>query len=106
MTALFLDLDGTLVKHHTNEWLPDALEMLNDLHKKGHQIIFTTQRDDIRDKGTEWSKEKTEALLSTLTFPYQILYDIQSPRILVNDRGASAVNHPTNESWKGKYLIK
>ena len=104
MGAIFLDLDGTILKWRTNEPITGALTLLNDLHEKGHQIIFTTRRgrdpDPFKDHEV-LSREATEKALKELlpNIPYQIYYGIDSPRIILNDEGAAAGNREKDEEW-------
>lgn len=42
MTFIF-DLDGTLVKFHTNEWIEGVLDRLEELSNSGHRIIIVTR---------------------------------------------------------------
>ena len=75
----------------TNTPLPNALENLLAALKSGHQVIFTTLRTDVTDARKVLKKAGLDCL---------ILTGVQSPRIIINDDGASAVNHPTNAPWK------
>lgn len=103
MVTYIFDIDGTLVYHHTNKWLPGALDMIESLHNEGHQIILITRRSRIRDAGTEWSPEETELKLLTdldrKGIDYTILYDVDSPRILIDDRTPKAKKRTKNEAW-------
>lgn len=42
--TIFFDLDGTVLRFHTNEWLPGVVEQLQLLVNAGHQVIFITSR--------------------------------------------------------------
>jgi hypothetical protein len=61
---------GTLVKFHTNEWLPGAVELLTKLHASTHQATIITMRGWVdedgleRDRNEEWSKANTLKLLT------------------------------------------
>jgi len=101
MTHIF-DLDGTVLKFHTNEWLPGAKEMLESCVLQGDLILFITARG-IQDRNTEWSIEKTEELLKGLNLPYRIVYGVESPRILYDDDfGSISALHPRDGAWKWK----
>lgn len=93
MAVLICDLDGTIFKWGTEEFLPGAAEQLGAWLRAGHQIIFTTQRAPDKDfeyKLKCWCSNAPDGL-----YPGQIhvLFDIYSPRIVVNDQGAHAINH-------------
>ncbi len=95
MAALIADLDGSTFKWGTNEFLPGAFEHLNAWQEAGHQIIFMTQRDE------GWGKMigDTKKLLAQ-HFPGSIvLFGVTSPRIVINDAGAAAINHKKNSPW-------
>ena len=44
MAAFLIDLDGTVVKHGTNELLPGRIEQLVACVKAGHELIYLTRR--------------------------------------------------------------
>jgi hydroxymethylpyrimidine pyrophosphatase-like HAD family hydrolase len=97
MATYFIDIDGTVFTQRTNDPLPGALEELERLSRDGHQIIFTTAR------GKEWighpiyDPDKTLEALKRLGIKYdRILFDISSPRVVVNDQGAYAIHHEHN----------
>lgn len=90
MAAFFVDLDGTTFYFGTNVPLPNALETLRKWQRAGHQIVFTTLRSDVSDV----RKVLIKAGLNCL-----ILTDIQSPRVIINDDGAKAVEHVIDAPW-------
>lgn len=91
MAAFFVDLDGTTFYFGTNTPLPNALDNLRKAVNDGHQVIFTTLRTDISDAIKVLRAEGLDCM---------ILTGVQSPRIVINDDGAQAVNHPTDAPWK------
>jgi hydroxymethylpyrimidine pyrophosphatase-like HAD family hydrolase len=91
MAAYFVDLDGTTFYFGTNTPLPNALENLRAALKAGHQIIFTTLRADVADIRKVLKKAGLDCMIVT---------GVQSPRIVINDDGAQAINHPTDAPWK------
>jgi hydroxymethylpyrimidine pyrophosphatase-like HAD family hydrolase len=91
MAAFFVDLDGTTFYFGTNNPLPNALENLREWQHAGHQIIFTTLRGDVSDIREVLIKAGLNCL---------ILTDIQSPRVVINDDGAKAINHQKDAPWK------
>jgi ribonucleotide monophosphatase NagD (HAD superfamily) len=96
MAAIFVDIDGTTMEWGTENFLPGALDELRRFREAGHQIIFTTQRkQDDRD----FNMAKLRELIA-LYFPEStILYHVTSPRIVMNDAGAIAINHPRDGVW-------
>lgn len=105
MVALFVDLDGTSLRHDTNEWLPEVLERLTKFHAMGHQLIFITQRGPHNpNKGL--SAEATKELINALPFPALCLTDVQSPRVLIDDVQPFAVHASTNDPAWLKELMK
>ncbi len=91
MAAFFIDLDGTTFYFGTDNFLPNARENLLKLIQEGHQIVFTTQRDDARSARSVLKKSGIDCV---------ILTGVQSPRIVINDAGAHAINHVTDAPWK------
>lgn len=93
MAAYFIDLDGTVFYYDSEDFLPNAVENLRLLRRDGHQIIFTTFR-------SSWQlKQAASALKKAGLGDCPILHNIESPRIVINDEGAKAINHPTNGPW-------
>ncbi len=90
MAAYFIDLDGTIFYFGTNEFLPNARENLLKLLAAGHQLIFTTLRGDAAD---------VREILIRAGIDSLILTNIESPRIVINDDGAYAINHPSGAPW-------
>jgi len=102
MSAHFFDIDGTIVNYHTSEWLDGAKEKLLLLYNNGDQIIFITMRGE-QDEGTIWSIENTKKTilkdLDDLGIKYNIIFGVQSPRILHDDNRIFLDRRKTNQSW-------
>jgi rfaE bifunctional protein nucleotidyltransferase chain/domain len=96
--TLFFDLDGTILRWHTNEWLPGAKEMLCRQAAAENRIIFMTYRG-LQDDGKEWCVANAERVLSELPFDYTLLTHVPSPRILFDDNPVHAVKRHRNEPW-------
>lgn len=87
--TLFIDIDGTLVKHQGNmtkmftyemEILPGVLEKLNEWDAMGYRIILTTGRKECLRKITE------EQLLKNGIFYDQLVMGLpRGQRIIIND---------------------
>lgn len=101
--TFFIDLDGTIFKHGTNDLLPGAQALLDAIVQKGGTIIFTTLRGDKHFPGHKvYSREGAMQGIRTLRVPYEtVIFDVDSPRIVINDGGAIGVNHETNGPWLG-----
>lgn len=103
MAAFFVDLDGTIFKHGTNDPLPGAIDFLRSINKKGHQLFFTTRRGKEFSGHTVYDTAPTYSALRMLKSEYGIEYDdiifnVVSPRVVVNDDGAYALSVETNNS--------
>lgn len=96
MAAFFIDLDGTVLKHGTNDPLPGAIDFLKKICDEGHDIYFTTKRGREFEKHPVYSQEGCNQALRMfdregITYK-QILFGVESPRIVVNDDGAFCIN--------------
>lgn len=103
MAAYIFDVDGTIVNYHTSEWLEGAKEHIVKLYKEGHGIYFITMRG-AHDEGTIWSIENTENTilkdLDELGVGYTIIFNVQSPRIVVDDSPIFLQQRNTNQPYK------
>lgn len=108
--TLFIDIDGTIFKHHHTisdvyqnepELLPGVLEKINTWDSQGHKIIFTTAR-----------KESTRAITEShlkqfgLAWDHLIMGVGGGGRYLINDKlnktdtdRATGINVITNEGF-------
>lgn len=100
--ALFFDLDGTVLKHGTGEPIGDAVDNIKTLAKEGYKIYFTTYRGKENfPNGSKYGEDTTLDQLDKLDIPYEeILWNVPSPRVLINDDGVSHVRVQTNEGFK------
>jgi FMN phosphatase YigB (HAD superfamily) len=102
MATHIFDIDGTILNWHTNEWIKGAKEKLIELHDKGDDIIFITMRGK-QDEGTIWSIENTKNTLlkelDDLGIVYNIIFGVQSPRILHDDSLIFLDQRTTNQEW-------
>lgn len=88
--TLFIDIDGTLVKHKGNqtnmflgemEVLPGVLEKFNEWDAKGYKIILTTGRKECLRKVTE-----KELLKNGIFYDQLIMGLTRGERVLINDK--------------------
>lgn len=89
-TAIFLDIDGTILKHHNGglsaiasnppELLPGTLEMLDEWESKGYKVILTTNRPEgMRDL-------TIHQLHSIGVYNYSVLLmEVPPNRVVIND---------------------
>lgn len=93
MKTLFIDIDGTILRHQGTfseismkeaNLLPDARERLNEWCSKEYKIILTTGR-------RESMRKTTELQLDRLGVPYdQLVMGLsKGNRIVINDRRPS-----------------
>ena len=89
MKTLFIDIDGTILKHQGTfsdislkeaTLLPNARERMNEWCSKEYKIILTTAR-------RESMRHTTELQLNQLGVPYdQLVMGLKNhPRVLIND---------------------
>lgn len=87
--TLFIDIDGTLIKHKGNlskqmseeaEILPNVIEKLNFWESEGHRIILTTGRKESLRKFTE------KQMLKLGIFYDQLIMGLpRGERVIIND---------------------
>jgi phosphoglycolate phosphatase-like HAD superfamily hydrolase len=104
--VIFLDIDGTLLKHHNDglsailteepELLPGVIDKLNEWEAKGYKIILVTGRSESMRGATERQLESLGIFYSAL------MMEVTGDRILINDKkpsgrvAASAINIDRN----------
>lgn len=99
--TLFIDIDGTIVNAGTEEPLPFAVEKINKAYDDGYMIVITTLRGSGFVNDSKYACVETERLLKSIGLKYHhIVWNCQSPRIVINDEGAVAINHRGNTSWE------
>lgn len=99
--TLFIDIDGTIVDHGTDEPLPYAVEKINRAYDRGYTVILTTLRGEGYTGDSLYSCASTLRLLKAIGLKYHtIIWNCQSPRIVINDEGARSIEHPSNGSWE------
>ena len=96
MAAYFFDIDGTLCFWGSNNFIPESLATIKKLAQDGHQIILTTRRGDDYDRHSRFGRLSVEKLVEELRLEHSVnvlyvLYNIESPRIVINDDGCTAI---------------
>ena len=99
--TFFFDLDGTLFRHGTTNFLPGAKELLDKLITNDCRIIFVTRRGDLEFEGHPvYGQEATQKALKEHGLDkHTIIFDVMSPRYLVDDSEAYVVAVETNEGF-------
>jgi len=106
MATYFIDLDGTILKHSTQEPLEGAIAWLKHLKAEGHEVILITRRsnEEWGAKHPKYSETVTARTLREHDIPHDgILWGVQSPRVIVDDDVVKCIMHPRNEPWKEPY---
>ena len=95
MATYLLDFDGVFFRYGTMEPVKGAVEFVQGLQQQGHNIVFLTRRRRCHNEPPHLTVEKTEQVLATLGVTYDgIIEGVTSPRVLINDEGALAIDHP------------
>jgi len=91
MASLFLDWDGTVARFGTNTPNRFAMEHLRHFLDLGHQVFLTTARTDVTGVKRALKRARLEDVV--------VIPGVQNPRVVINDMGAYAVNHPQDSAW-------
>ena len=95
MVTYLLDFDGVFFRYGTMEPVKGAVEFVQGLQQQGHNIVFRTRRRQCHNDPPHLTVEKTEQVLATLGVIYDgIIEGVTSTRVLINDEGALAIDHP------------
>jgi hypothetical protein len=99
--TIFCDLDGSIFQHGTHDFLPGAREFLRITENAGFRIIFVTRRGDAEFKGHEFYGEAAtrKALKDYGLDHHTIIFDVPSPRILVDDSAIGGLPRHTNAGF-------
>ncbi len=104
MSTLILDLDGTCLNYHTNEWLPGVVDRLALAAANGDKIVFITMRDEERDKHQIWNAHDTIELIEALPFKSVLILNASSPRVLIDDHQPQVMHTKTNSAdWTKRF---
>jgi len=93
VACAFIDVDGTIFRWGTEEWLPGVLPQLRAWLARGNQVIFVTQRADARPVARALRQVRIDA---------PVIANVQNPRVLVNDQGAASVQVVPDAGWAFK----
>lgn len=102
LATFFIDIDGTIIRWD-GQPIRSAVKTINTWYDAGHHIVITTYRGDRISDDTHnghFGKKNTIKELETIGLKYHvILFDCPSPRIVINDTGAAAIEHPVDTEW-------
>lgn len=109
--TIFVDLDGTLIRHNyepftiPDVFLPHSLDRLEAWHKLGHLVVITTARNPLE------AAKPMAIIRQRLVDDVAVIYGCSTGiRVLINDRGqdgqdkAFAVNVDRNKGLDGVVL--
>ncbi len=102
--TFFIDIDGTIIRWSDRKPAENAVETVNAWYEAGHRIVLTTYRGDVIGQDQpRFSVANTIKELENIGLKYHdILFDCPSPRIVINDGGAGAIEHTTDAPWDYK----
>jgi len=85
--SVYVDIDDTIFDHGTNNWKPEAEEIMQKMHSQGVFIVLTTARGDKYPYPHVYSKRATLEALANKHIKYdEIIFNSPSPRVMFNDR--------------------
>ena len=97
MATFLLDLDGVIFKHSTMEFNEGALNYLKKIKAEGHSVVFTTARKSSNNNIPSLQLDLTIQKLHDAGIEFDsIVGNLSSPRVVVNDDGAFAIDHDRN----------
>ena len=97
MATFLLDLDGVIFKHSSMEFNEGALNYLKKIKSEGHSIVFTTARKSSNNNIPSLQLDLTIHKLHDAGVEFDsIVGNLSSPRVVINDDGAFAINHDRN----------
>ena len=105
MATFFFDIDGVLFSYGTNNPIKNNIERLVLLKNNGHKIILTTARKSTNNQPHHLNILNTKQVLLDKGIPFdEIIEDVTSPRIIINDEGAYAYKQWTNQLFNNSTL--
>lgn len=105
--TFLIDIDGTIIRWSDDQPVENAVETINKWYDDGHRIVLVTNRgphlgDDVPDRFKE--RETLRKLYEIGLKYHEIVWDCPSPRIVINDEGAAAIDHPQDKRWEWKIV--
>lgn len=100
MASYFIDLDGVFFKYGTMTPTSGAVRTVKALVRAGHRIYFTTKRKYHHNEPPQLNLSYTKKVLRRYGIAFAgIISDSSNPRIMINDEGAVAIQHPQDQSF-------
>ena len=97
MATFLIDLDRVISKHSTMEFNDEALSYLKKIKDEGHNLVFTTARKAANNNIPLLQLDLSIAKLNDSGIEFDsIVGDLSSPRVVVTDDGAFAIDHARN----------
>lgn len=107
--TFFCDLDGTILRHGTDELLPGAREFLDMLDELDYGLVFVTRRGD-EEWGPDDLRYSTAATTAALKKHgldhHNLILNVRSPRFLVDDSPIDLFPCVTDEGFAPELLAK
>ena len=72
-------------------FLPGAVDHLRYFRSKGHDVFITTARSNVASVVAALERVGLGEIV--------VIPRVQNPRVVINDMGAYAVNHPASAPW-------
>lgn len=105
--TIFCDLDGTILIHGTGDLCDGVREWLDLCTHHHYRVIFVTRRGN-KEWGADhpkYSEAVTRAQLAAHNLGhYEIIFDVMSPRVLVDDSHVVAISMRTDQGFSPELL--
>lgn len=107
--TFIIDLDGTILRHGTDELLPGAREFLDLLEELEYGAVFVTRRGD-----EEWGPDDPRYSEAATRAAFRkhgldeskLILNARSPRFLVDDSPIDLLPRETDEGFTPEILAK
>ncbi len=104
MATYLLDFDGVFFRYGTMTPAEGAVDYVRRLKRQGNDVVFLTARKTDQNDPPELAIADTKKRLEALGVPYDAVVEgVSSPRIVINDEGAYAINHPKDAPWTPRF---
>lgn len=106
--TFLLDLDGTLVRHGTTEWIDGALDAIHGLQARHYKLVFITRRGDVEFEGHPvYSRAATVEFLARNQLSHvPVLFDCRNPRFIMDDSYSQAIERVTDTPFDAVALLR
>lgn len=91
MACFLIDWDGSMAYQRSTVFLPGAVDHVRMFLSRGHDVFITTARSNV---------DSIVAALAHVGLQDVIVIPrVQNPRVVINDMGAFAIDHPADSFW-------